>query len=48
MLSLVINVVGFVVFSVLGLVIGYYLVCLISPESNVLNWDLPGLKPPAG
>ena len=48
MLPLVINVIGFVVFSVLGLVIGYYLVCLINPESNVLNWDLPGLKPPAG
>ena len=45
-LSLVISVVGFVVFSALGLVVGYYLLCLINPESNFLHWDLPGLKPP--
>jgi len=31
---------------VLGLVVGYYVLCLINPESNFLNWDLPGLKPP--
>jgi hypothetical protein len=33
----VINVVGFVVFSALGLVIGYYVLCLINPEANFLN-----------
>ncbi len=33
----VINVVGFVIFSALGLVIGYYVLCLINPEANFLN-----------
>jgi hypothetical protein len=44
--------VGFVVFSALGLVIGYYVLCLINPEADFLgiwewlDWDLPVLKSP--
>ena len=42
----VINIVGYVVFSAMGLAIGYYLVCLINPEANIFGWEFPGLQPP--
>jgi hypothetical protein len=42
----IINMCGHVVAAALGLMIGYYILCIISPESNVLRLDLPGLTVP--
>jgi molecular chaperone DnaK len=42
--SLVINTVGYLVFSALGLAIGYYIVMIIWPEWNIYHLPLPGLK----
>lgn len=41
---------GHVVFGVLGLVIGYYILCWIEPRGNFLNLPLPGIErvAPAG
>jgi hypothetical protein len=44
MTSTIINLTGHVVGAVLGLALGYYILCLIKPESNVLELNLPGLK----
>ncbi len=42
--KLLINVVGYLVFSALGLAIGYYIVMFIWPEWNIYHLPLPGLK----
>lgn len=34
---------GHIVASVLGLAIGYWILCLIRPSANFLDWNLPGL-----
>jgi molecular chaperone DnaK len=44
MTSTIINLTGHVVGAVLGLALGYYILCLIKPDSNVLELNLPGLK----
>ncbi len=48
----VINLCGHVMAAGLGLMIGYYILCIISPESNVLHLNLPGVpaaaQPAAG
>jgi hypothetical protein len=41
------NLCGHVIAATLGLMIGYYVLCIISPESNVLELSLPGVSPPA-
>jgi hypothetical protein len=33
--------------SVLGLSLGYYILCWIKPEANFLELNLPGLSPAA-
>jgi hypothetical protein len=43
----VINLAGHVVGAVLGLALGYYLLCFIRPDANVLELRLPGIQPPA-
>lgn len=42
--GLIVNVLGFFLFSVLGLVIGYYLLVTINPSANFLNLNLPGIS----
>jgi len=37
---------GHIVASVLGLMVGYYILCLIQPQANFLNLELPGLEAP--
>ena len=44
--SAVINLVGHVVFSGLGLLAGYYALCWLRPEANFLQLKLPGLPQP--
>lgn len=36
---------GHLIFSVLGLVVGYYVLCWIAPDANFLHLRLPGLHP---
>jgi hypothetical protein len=36
---------GHIVASTLGLLIGYYILCMIAPQANFLNLSLPGLPP---
>ncbi|MBN1852558.1 MAG: Hsp70 family protein [Pirellulales bacterium] len=38
-------VIGYIVSSLLGLAIGYYILCWIRPEANFLHLDLPGIGP---
>ena len=38
-----VNLAGHLIFSVLGLVLGYYLLCWIAPDANFLHLRLPGL-----
>jgi hypothetical protein len=42
-----INLVAHLMSSVLGLALGYYILCWIKPESNFLHLNLPLLPPPA-
>jgi molecular chaperone DnaK len=47
--GVVMNLVGHLTASILGLGLGYYVLCKISPESNFLHLSLPGVedvKPP--
>ncbi len=44
--STVINIIGHLTASVLGLTIGYYILCWIEPTANFLELKLPGLNPP--
>jgi molecular chaperone DnaK len=45
--SMVINVIGHLTASVLGLAIGYYILCWMEPTANFLELNLPGLSKPA-
>ena len=45
-LPLSIQLLGHGIAAMLGLAIGYYILCWIRPESNVLNLDLPGIERP--
>ncbi len=45
--TLAIYAVGHVLASVLGLALGYYLLCYVRPEANFLDLPLPGLRQPA-
>lgn len=38
------HLIGHVLASTIGLVVGYYILCLIRPEANFLNLPLPGVK----
>ena len=44
---LVVGLIGYVVSAGLGLSLGYWLLCIISPQSNVLKWSLPWVTLPA-
>ena len=41
------NVVGHVVFGILGVLLGYYLLCWVRPDLNHLNLQMPGVEKPA-
>ena len=43
-IKLAIGVMKHVIASLLGLIIGYYILCLVRPESNFLNLPLPGVR----
>lgn len=45
--SMLLTLVGYVVFSVLGLICGYYLLCWANPDANFLNLRLPGIELPS-
>ncbi len=43
-LPIQIKILGHLLASVIGLAVGYYVLCWISPESNFLNLELPGIS----
>ena len=45
--AFVINIIGHLTASILGLSIGYYILCWVEPSANFLELKLPGLPPPA-
>ena len=38
--------IGHIIAPLVGIALGYYLLCYIQPRANVLNLSLPGLQPP--
>jgi molecular chaperone DnaK len=44
--SMVVNIIGHLTASILGLTIGYYILCWIEPTANFLELNLPGLRAP--
>lgn len=42
-----VNLAGHVVFAMLGLLLGYYLLCWVRPDLNHLGLNLPGLQSPS-
>lgn len=44
--AFVVRLLGHVVFSLLGLVIGYYILCWLEPRGNFLHLNLPGIQAP--
>ena len=44
--GIAIQILGHVLFSALGLAIGYYLLVFIRPDANFLNLSLPGMPAP--
>ncbi len=45
--TLIINIIGHLTASILGLSIGYYVLCWMQPSANFLELKLPGLPPPS-
>lgn len=44
--SMVVNIIGHFTASILGLAIGYYILCWMKPSANFLELNLPGLPAP--
>jgi hypothetical protein len=44
--SLLVRLAGHIVFALLGLALGYYILCWIDPRGNVLHLPLPGIGAP--
>ena len=42
-----VNAVGHLLAALAGLALGYYLLCLVRPDLNVLHWSMPGVRPAA-